>query len=207
MELLTEIELQRKTPGWLKLNGIPDRLELERTALLVCDMQNDFLLADGAMPVWGGPAIISNVNRLIHSFRATKRLIVFTQHHCIRSGIERQLLRPGSIGAEVHESIDCGKEDLLLVKYTYSAMFDTALPTLLRMNQIGKLVVTGVASNICCQATAHHATFFGLDVIFPVDATGGTSESAHTATLENIHDFYGMLSSTDRIVDSCGESL
>jgi isochorismate hydrolase len=69
----------------------------------------------------------------------------------------------------------------------------------LRMNNAKQVIITGVATNICCETTAHDAFFRGYEVFFAADGTGGTDESAHLASLKNIVLSYGKAASVDQL--------
>lgn len=210
-----EAALNQRIETWKMAVGITNNplLQLKRPALLVLDMQNDFLLDAGQLPVWGGPAVIPRIKQLIAAFRALRLPIFFTRHYCIEpyrhkddlgsmKNVDKpdEFLRKGSMGAEFHVDIAPAQDDFVVTKYRYSGFYDTPLDTLLRVNQITDVVITGVATNICCETTAHDAFFRGYNVIFMLDATGGTDEVAHIATLRNIKLSYGAVVTTEIIL-------
>lgn len=192
-----------------------DRLEIANPALLVLDMQNEFLLETGQMPVWGGPAVIPRVKDLINAFRTARLPVIFTRHLCIEPYRHRgelkvmdgvanpaTFLRDGYPGAEIHSDLRPLQNEYVITKYRYSAFYDTPLDTLLHVNQVADVVITGVATNICCEATAHDAFFRGYRVIFTIDGTGGTDESAHLATLRNLKLAYPRLGTVAQVAET-----
>jgi nicotinamidase-related amidase len=76
--------IEEKTRGWLKtiepFNQHPLKLNKERAALLIVDMQKFFL--DPASPTFtcGGLGIMPNVKKLIESFRQNHRPVIYTCH-------------------------------------------------------------------------------------------------------------------------------
>lgn len=208
-------ELPARLDAWRSQLGLESslKLDLPNAALLVLDMQNDFLLDSGQMRVWGGPAVIPQVSRLMQAFRAASRPIFFTRHLCIEPYRHKghldsmndvhdpaSFLSEGSVGAEIHAALQPTAVDYLVTKYRYSGFYDTALDTLLRVNGIKSVVITGVATNICCETTAHDAFFRGYQVAFCIDGTGGTDEGAHLASLRNIRLSYGDLVTADQVI-------
>jgi len=184
----------------------------DAAALLVVDMQKDFLLPDGLLRVWGGPAIVPQINRLIDLFRAAARPIVFTRHIYERPEVDggatarfwgadanSQLLREGTWHSELHSDLHRQPGDRVLSKRRYSGFYGTDLELLLRTAGVSQVVVTGVCSNICCEATAHDAFFRDFEVFFPLDGTGGTSEEAHLGALRSIAFAYGKIVTVDDI--------
>lgn len=188
-------------------------VKMQRPALLVLDMQNEFLLKSGQMPVWGGPAVIPRIRQLLDAFRTSGHPVFFTRHLCIepyRHQGELQVMNcikdPGSFlhegyeGAEIHEGLQPRKNEQVVTKYRYSAFYDTPLDTFLKVNNIKDVIITGVATNICCETTAHDAFFRGYHVLFAIDGTGGTEEAAHLASIRNIKLSYGEPVTVDSII-------
>lgn len=184
----------------------------ECAALLVVDMQKDFLLPDGLLRVWGGPAVVPQINRLINLFRGATRPIVFTRHIYERPEVDggatarfwgadanSQLLREGTWHSEFHPELRRLPGDRILAKRRYSGFYGTDLELLLRTEEVRQVVVTGVCSNICCEATAHDAFFRDFEVFFPLDGTGGTSEEAHLGALRSIAFAYGRVVTVNNI--------
>lgn len=208
-------ELAGRLSDWkvaLELN-ISDKVNVRNAALLVLDMQNDFLLDTGQMPVWGGQAVLPGIKRLLSAFHTHNLPVFYTRHLCIEpyrhkdelgsmKGIHDPdvFLKDGTRGAEIHANMKPSSSDYVVTKYRYSGFYDTPLDTLLRVNRISDLVIAGVATNICCETTAHDAFFRGYNVVFTVDGTGGTDEQAHLATLRNIKLSYGVLATIDQVV-------
>jgi len=215
MKFLSLTELPARLDSWKQLLGVDENatFKLPTPALLVLDMQNDFLLESGQMPVWGGPSIIPQIKLLINAFRAYSIPVFFTRHLCIEpfrhkghlssmNGVHdpASFLSEGSMGAEIHSGLRPDDHDYIITKYRYSAFYDTPLDTLLKVNSIGSVVVAGVATNICCETTAHDAFFRGYRVVFCIDGTGATDENAHLASLRNIRLSYGDLATTSQVI-------
>jgi len=219
---MSAAELERNLPRWKQLLGIAGEPapELRAPALLVLDMQNEFLDADGQLPVWGGPAILPQVRTLVDAFHRQARPVIFSRHVCIEPfahldtiATMRAVREPASFlpadgwSSEIHRDLHPAPGDHVLVKYRYSAFFDSPLETLLRVAGIREVAVAGVATNICCEATAHDAFFRGFDVLFLLDATGGVDEASHLATLRTIQMAYGRLATTRQVQEALGAGL
>lgn len=163
------------------------------TALVVVDMQNDFADPQGSLFVAGGDAIVGIVNEWIAAARRRGAMVVFTQDwhppttphfvpdggvwpvHCVRStwGAE---LHPGLLtDADVVIRKGTGGED----GYSAFAMADpvtgevstTGLEALLRARAVRRVVVVGLAADVCVKATALDATAAGFDTVVPWVAT------------------------------------
>jgi len=203
MKFLETSRLSELSLEWARLCTVPDILDptdsLESPVLLVLDMQNEFLTHEGQMPVWGGPAILPNVLSLISAFRQHALPVVFTRHLCLEPFRHRNVLRSmqgvnpeigfladGSHTAELHQGLVPGPNDIVIEKYRYSAFYDSPLDTYLHVWKRRQVIITGVASNICCDSTARDAFYRGYSVYFPLDGTGGIDEVNHLQTLRTM---------------------
>lgn len=217
MAFLETEKLPKKVDQWSKALNIDNiqQIELQSPVLIILDMQKDFLLKEGLLKVWGGPAIILNLQKLIKAFHENDLPVIFTRH--IYEDPERDggvtarwwkadrnsmLLREHTWHSEISESLVPGPKDRIISKRRYSAFFGTDLEILLRTAHITDVVITGVCTNICCEATAHDAFFRDFNILFVIDGTGATDEEAHLATLRNISIAYGNLVTTSQILNS-----
>jgi nicotinamidase-related amidase len=216
MRFLKAADLPQKPKEWSGLLGLDQAAPvlLDSPALIVTDMQKDFLLPSGLLKVWGGPAIIPNVQKLLAAFHAAGRPVFFSRHiyenpeldggataRWWKADRHSMLLREGTWHSQLHESFKPERGDRIISKRRYSAFFGTDLELLLRTAGAKDVVITGVCTNICCEATAHDAFFRDFGVYFTVDATGATDEAAHLATLRNISISYGRLVSAGQVIE------
>jgi nicotinamidase-related amidase len=87
---------------------------------------------------------------------------------------------------------------IVLEKSQYDAFHGTGLEDTLRERGVQRVVVTGVATHLCCETTARAAFVRGFEVTFPVDGTATYDEHHHLATILNLaHGF----ASTTRVQD------
>lgn len=176
-----------------------------RTALVVVDVQNDFADPSGSLFVTGGDAVVGVVNAEIEAARAADAFVVYTQDwhppetphfvtdggtwpvHCVRD----------TWGAELHPDLTVvgptvrkgtGGED----GYSGFSMQDpatgevspTGLHQLLQEHDATKVVVVGLALDVCVKATALDAVELGYDTTIvagasaPVDIEPGDGERA-----------------------------
>ena len=189
------------------------------TALLLIDLQNDFL-ADGApYESVDGRGMIDSLNQLAVTCRAAGIPVVYTAqgHRADGSdlGAVRNLhpltadgraLRDGTKGVELYTTVDIKEGDYLLRKRRYSAFFGTDLELLLRNLHVSTLIIGGVSTNVCCESTARDAFFRDFEVIFLEDGTATvplpdagwgsfTAEELQRNSLTNVATFYGEVAS------------
>ena len=103
----------------------------------------------------------------------------------------------------------------MVEKHRPSAFFERELDTILRERGIRTVVVTGVATNGCCYATALDANFRGYRVVFVSDATATSvlpdlgfgafsAEQAQRITLTTVALSVGEVASTDVLLNRIG---
>ncbi|TFH86282.1 isochorismatase family protein [Billgrantia azerbaijanica] len=176
-----------------------------RDALLVVDMQNDFC-EGGALAVTGGTALVPGINAEIQAAREAGALVLASrdwhpvdhvsfQHrggpwpvHCVQD----------TPGAAFHPGLALPDETIRVSKATafdadaYSAFDGTGLGGYLRDRGVTRVVVCGLAMDVCVQATARDARQEGFDVVLlerltePVDpeARGRCREELEQAGIE-----------------------
>src|SRR6266581_5560346 len=166
--------------------------DARRTALLVIDMQNDFLLPDAPVPAPGGLELVPIIADLTRRARQVGAPVVFTQeaHRPGRQdfGIER-FFEPihcveGGTGIEITDGLAPEPPDLVIgAKRRYDAFLGTELDLVLRLHEIENLVVAGVCTDVCVSATVQHARNLDYRCLVLRDATAGTSVERHEAAL------------------------
>jgi nicotinamidase/pyrazinamidase len=157
----------------------------EDTALVVVDMQNDFAHPEGSLHVPGGDETIPVVNREIAEAREHGALVVYTQdwhpettpHFEKDGGIWPTHCVKGSWGAELHEELEVhgpvvrkgtGAEDgysgFTVEQLETGDRKPTGLDELLQERGIKKLVVVGLAQDVCVKETVLDARRLRHDV-------------------------------------------
>ncbi len=188
----------------------PLQVEPGRTALLVVDLVNEFVEPEGLMPMGGppggGPLIEAN-RRLAEAARAAGVTVVWIRpgHKDANDALFRKRIvhaLDGTWGAELHAGLGVQPDERVISKRRYSAFFATDLDVWLREHAIERVVVTGVALNICVRATIHDAFFNGYDVWLVRDASQGTSEREEASSIYDIATHYGDVTTIAEVVEA-----
>ncbi len=159
------------------------RCRPEQTALLVIDMQRGFLDPGAALEVAEGRQIVPNIRRLVTECREKSMPVLFTQFvysttvPCLRGdpfGIEHLptsetettgfgypsancLVGPGADdgpnSAEIVEELAPTPDELVIAGHTYDKFYGTPLDLALRSQNIRYLLITGVVTDVCVNAT------------------------------------------------------
>ncbi|PON58616.1 Isochorismatase-like [Parasponia andersonii] len=169
----------------------------KHTALLVIDMQKDFVHEDGLMRVNGGKAIVPNVIQAVQLARLRGILVIWVVREHDRLGRDVELFRrhlygdgklgpivKGGLGAELVEGLVVKEGDYKLVKTRFSAFFNTHLHSFLRDAGIESLVITGVQTPNCIRQTVFDAVALDYpSVTVIVDATAAATPEIHAANI------------------------
>lgn len=185
-------------------------LNPKKTAVLVIDMENDFVKEGAPMYTPMGNKFVKPLSVFLDACRQQGMMIIYTTHVHRKSGVDMgafgQLWEPigsqtglvdGTPGIEIYPDIAPKGDEIVIKKHRYSAFVGTDLELILRTCHIETLAITGVCTEICCFSTARDAMFNGYDVAFLSDLTGTLeypdlgfgkipAEEMHRITLMNI---------------------
>jgi len=145
-----------------------------RTALVVIDMQNDFVKQGGSLLVPEAEATMSRIKRLLDLARASGMRVIYSQDTHRQGDPEWAIwpehCREGSWGWEIVADLSPGAEETVLRKIRYDAFYATPLDHLLRLWGIDTLVICGTIANLSVHYTAASAAVRCYAVVIPRDA-------------------------------------
>jgi ureidoacrylate peracid hydrolase len=161
-----------------------DEVDPRRSALIVVDMQNDFLAEGAPLEVEAGRAVIPQLKRTIDFCREREIPVIYTAHVHRRDGSDMGLfkfnaaiaggnaLSEGEPGAAIYPEIAPRPGELVIKKHRFSGFYGTDLEVVLRGLGVDTVIICGVTTENCCHATARDAMFRDFKVIVLSDATG-----------------------------------
>ena len=177
------------------------------TALLIIDIQNDYF-PGGKMELVGAEAAADKARKVLQWFRQQEMPIIHIQHISTRPGAGFFL--PDSVGAEIHSTVQPLEKELVLRKNFPNSFRDTGLLDWLRHREIEQLVITGMMTSMCVDATARAAFDFGFSNILLHDAMATRdlafgrqtipAAQVHGAFLSALGSVYGKLQSVDDFI-------
>ena len=195
-----------------------ESLDAPTTALVVVDMQNYFLALtyQAACPV--AQEIVPNINRLAAALRSAGGTVVWIQNHAPLESwetwsVNRERYRPqgaaarwealqsGAHGFALWPELDARASDLRVLKQRYSPFTQGSsdLDGMLRNIGVQTILVTGVATNVCCDATARDAMMLNYRTLMVSDACAAASDAEHAAALVNFYLYFGDVQSTAQV--------
>ena len=187
------------------------KISSQDCALIIIDMQNDFISEGAPIECPGGRSIVPNIKKL-KSWAIAKRIPIFyTQemhrYQKIDYGLELERNEPehcleGTLGVEIISDLKPEENDFIIIKRRYSGFYLTDLEILMKSLNKNALIITGAATNVCVYSTALDAMQRDIQVIVVSDGVAGTSIDLHEAFLKNIDYVIGDVASTDEIISS-----
>lgn len=197
-----------------------DILDPAKTALIVVDLQNGFMM-DGVAHALCETAreIVPNVNRIAATLRELGGKVYWIKNthdeSCLQSwstmhamstpeGVAKRTesMSQGKIGHEIWAACDVQAEDETVLKYRYSAFLpgSSDLPDRLRDAGIDTVIITGTVTNVCCESSARDAMMMNFRTIMVTDGNAATSDEEHNSALINFYLTFGDIMETDYLI-------
>jgi len=203
-------------------SDIPAAERIADAALLVVDMQNDFVRTGAPLEVVEARDTIAPIRRLIDGFRKHGRPVIYTRYLAEPSDGFRRLWSP-QCGPEMKccwegvlrqyddtkDEIDCIAvidelaplpDDPVIDKYGYGSFHNTDLDTRLKALGIASLVVTGTVAQICVEETAREAFHHGYRTVIASDCISSFDAELKAATLKNFAMKFGWVADSDNVL-------
>ncbi|MBW6432148.1 cysteine hydrolase [Actinoplanes hulinensis] len=173
----------------------PFEFDLDTTALLVIDMQRDFLLPGGFGESLGNDVAqlrrtIEPLGELLKAWRATNMPIIHTREghkpdlsDCPPAKLKRgpmigqagnfgRILIQGEYGHDIIDELRPLKTETVVDKPGKGAFYATDLQEILIKDGIKRLVVTGVTTEVCVHTTVREANDRGYECLVLADCVG-----------------------------------
>jgi ureidoacrylate peracid hydrolase len=197
-----------------------DDLKPGKTALLVVDMQNAFLMKGVAHALCEEALeIVPSINRIAGALRKAGGAVVWiqtvandethlswsvrdTMDGAARARKRDEALAFGSLGHALWEGLDVKPDDATVQKTRFSAFIQGSsnLEALLRGRGIDTVIVTGTVTNVCCESTARDAMMRNFRTIMVTDGNAANSDELHNASLIAFYLKFGDIMETERLV-------
>jgi nicotinamidase-related amidase len=175
-------------------------------ALVIVDIQLDYF-PGGAHPLAAPGDAVAAAKRLLEAFRASREPVVHVRH--VWDEAEATFMRPGTEGAEIHPEVAPESGELVITKAFPNSFRETALEEELRLRGVEEIVVCGMMTSMCVDATVRAAVDLGFDATVAHDACatcalefeGRTVPAAevHSAFIAALADGYARVASTSEI--------
>jgi ureidoacrylate peracid hydrolase len=197
-----------------------DDLDPAKSALVVVDMQNAFMLpgvAHSLCPM--AEKIVPNINRLAQAVRDTGGTVfwiktTFTEEALRSWSTYFEMTRPervakriealtaDSLGHALWSGLDVRPQDPIVEKNRFSAFIQGSsdLGAAIRARGLDTILVTGTVTNVCCESTARDAMMLNFKTIMVTDANAAATDEDHNASLIAFYLTFGDIMSTDMLI-------
>lgn len=141
---------------------------MKNTALLIIDVQNDYFAA-GHMALHQPESALHHINQLEQHFRENQQPIIYIQH--VQLDATRSFFIKDTEGVDLHAGLHITADSLIIEKHFPNSFFQTDLKQLLDHLNVGKLMITGMMTHMCVDATTRAAKELGYETTVVADAT------------------------------------
>ena len=176
------------------------------TALVIIDIQNDYF-PGGAMEVEGAEAAAANAARVLSGFRKEEKPVIHVRHLSVRPGAT--FFIPGTPGSEIHALVRPVAGETVIEKNFPNSFRNTKLREELERLQATNLVVAGMMTHMCVDASVRQAADLGYKVTLLGDACATRAQSyggetvparqVHAAFLAALNGFYAKVVNTHEL--------
>ena len=196
----------------------------ERTALVNVDMQNCFV-EGSPISAPDGLAVLDRINRFAAVCRTAGILVIHTSHvlrpYGSNMGVLGEMLPPvkggiinkGAESAALHKGLVVDALDILLDKPRFGAFHGTDLELILRTRGIDTIIISGIATNVCCETTAREAMVRDFHVFFLSDGTAtlgmgdASAPELQKATLATLGFLFAQVLTVDEMIQKVNRTM
>jgi len=174
-----------------------------KKALLIVDIQNDYF-PGGRMQLEGSEAASLRAGALLAAFRERRMPIFHIQHVSVRPGATFFL--PGTDGIKIHANVAPAGNEPVVQKHFPNAFRETPLLDSLRQSGIQEVVIAGMMTHLCIDATTRAASDLGFKCMLAHDAcatralsfgdTRVPAEQVHCSFLSALNGAYAAVQAT-----------
>jgi nicotinamidase-related amidase len=168
-----------------------------KPALLIIDMQNDFVAEGKPLKVAGARAVIPKIQDVLAEFRNRSLPVFFVLRVHRADGSDVEINRKelfarapfaveGTKGAAVIDELAPRSGEYIIPKVRMSAFIGTELDLMLRTLGVSALFVCGVQTPNCIRTTVFDGIAYNYPVVLIDDATGGSSEEVHRSNVRDM---------------------
>lgn len=206
--------------------------EIGKSALIIVDMQNDFVHPDGSLarrarenpergidvPFLAGT--IPHVRRLADAFRQAARPVIYIAHVVrpdfsdaqfpywrlgLGSGVNRTFIAEGTWGAQIVDDVTPHGNEHVIVKKGFGGFSNTPLDSILRNLGVTTCVVTGVTTCVCVSTTVRGGVEHNYRMILVKDAVAEVHRDTHEAELKTMARVFADVKTVDEVIAMLGE--
>jgi ureidoacrylate peracid hydrolase len=186
-----------RIPGFRDGLHIFGNIVPSRTAHIIVDLQNGFMEPGATVELPVAREIVPNVNEICKAVRDAGGVNVF-----IRYLIDEETQVTWSSWFQDFASPQ--RRQAMIETFGAFVPGSSELHEILQARGIDTLIITGTATNVCCESTARDAMQMNYKVIFIADGNAALSDAEHNATLNNMVTLFADVMTTGEVVGFLG---
>jgi ureidoacrylate peracid hydrolase len=204
------------------LRTLEEQVDPRHCALIVVDVQNDFCHEDGGLARAGSDMrlvqeMVPRLAATVDAARAAGVPLFFLRiiqsdrtnsdaWEALEGDGSNRLVVEGSWGAEYYGPVRPADGEVEIIKRRHSGFNFTPLDSMLRSLGIKTVVIGGVASNVCVEATARDAADYDYYVVLLSDGSAAVRKELHDATVYTVEQYLGSTSSCEQVARLWGSA-
>ena len=215
-----------------RIPGLRDGLHMfgnivpSRTAHIIVDLQNGFMERGATVELPVAREIVPNVNKICQAVRDVGGVNVFIRYLIDEetqvnwssrfqdfTSPQRRKAMIETFSKDCHgfalwPGLNVQSPDLIVDKTRFGAFVpgSSKLHEILQARGIDTLIITGTATNVCCESTARDAMQMNYRVIFIADGNAALTDEEHNATLNNMVTLFADVMTTKELVGFLGSA-
>jgi len=157
-----------------------------KTALILVDIQNEYF-PGGKRELEGSVEASRRAARLLSFFREAKLPLVHIQH--VSTSPTATAFVPNTDGVQIHENVKPLTGETVFQKHFPNSFRETPLLEHFKREQIERVVIAGMMTHMCVDATVRAAFDFGFPCLVAEDAcaTRALTRAGKTVRAEDVH--------------------
>ncbi|PLT29844.1 cysteine hydrolase family protein [Peribacillus deserti] len=185
-------------------------IKKEECALLVIDMQEDFVNPSHPMCVPEAYRMVPRIKNVIEDCRGLDIPVIYTAHTIAEDcsagfyqywePIKNGAIKEGAPGADIYSGIyPLPNERVIRAKHAYCSFAGTDLDYVLRNLGVKTLIISGTLTNFCCESTARTGYFLNYNIVFGEDINATDNALAHEATIRTMRRGFARVLTAEQI--------
>lgn len=179
------------------------------TALLLIDIQNDYF-ENGTMTLVGSDEASKHARKLLEHFRSKQWPVIHIQHIAVKP--TATFFLPNTPGAEIQKNVLPLDHEKVIVKHYPNSFRETDLPDHLKKLGITNIVICGMMTHMCVDATTRAAKDSGFNCIvigdacatkdLEIDGQAVNALEVQKSFLAALNYFYSTVMTTDHFLST-----
>ena len=170
-------------------------LSAKNSALIIVDMQNDFVKEGGNLVVPAASQTIEPIRKLLKKCRDAKMPVVYTQDTMYENDPEFEIWPKHCVyqtqGWEIIDELKPVKNELVCQKNRYDGFYGTNMEHFLsRVWKVENVIIVGTVANICVLHTAGSAGLRWFNIVMPANGISALNEFDQAMTLRQVSWLY-----------------